>query len=1216
MNYDIAIVYNDVNKNMEQRVMRVLDANRIPSSYFAGVISEDILLADLSLNKGSGFELVIIGTVWKKNAVQGAKVVYGTISISDLFVKKYGHYYDARLPVGVKLSITDNVLKAVAYCTVDYKELGVIEVQSWRTMPSIPVGGEFHFLKDLASEIGISDAAGGYYRTLFAPKCKIPFTSSGVFDRSVFGDIGKIRIIAKNSYGEEVASIREATIPAWSDYLGKDEKVEYLLTVCSDVITLTFVNNHFMKKNHIISCRSWNAYNYYPPTPKEKAEADRLAEVKKKAEEARKQREEEEVRIAQEIKEKEEKERKEQEYRKWLENNRNYFIVYENKDHDRYEYTCYRGGFGSQNMKMHDTWENPSVYIEPDGHFWFVLEYASAETTNTDTYKPLKAALIEGYIHCDIEAIEIDAQRELVNGGLYRDVTAVTVKGANQTLEYTCIRKGVGYIVQDETGHEVSWFDPSDETKKIEEMKERYTKKAKKTLEEYIEENRQYILKYADSEGCVQSNIIGSQLYDNDTKESVLYSRMSDLPIPTDDNGKFWFVIEQTTVERGCIEPTLLNVAVVEGRITQKVDVFDMEFAFYRGNKGNYGQLCDIADIVVYRPMVGGLAPTDDDIIGEKTYSFRNKGNYSGGKYAVPKEDTERYSYWTWLDPTDRDWGTELVRHTIDRRVAKAQEDKFNSLVGLSSVKHQVNLFKSRMEYEQARNKEMGITAAVKNDIGYHMAFTGNPGTGKTTVARYFGAILKQYGVISTDKIIEVDRSDLVGEYVGSTAQKTKKVCESAYDGILFIDEAYTLAQGGDNDFGKEAISTLIKEMEDNRDKLVVILAGYKDEMKELLNLNPGLKSRINITLEFPDYTEEELVQIAEKVAKDSNYDITPDGIKAFKMLISKKKVDTKFGNAREVRNILREAIDRKAENFAENKDATDFTKLTSKDFGVELSDEATKGVKEYLAEIDKLTGLKSVKKDIRDVVNKANYILKEINYGTMTADDMSLNMNLCFTGNPGTGKTTVARIYAKILHAIGLTKTDNFVEVSRSDLVAGYVGQTAEKTKKVCESAYGGVLFIDEAYSLASTSSPGDFGKEALATLIKEMEDNRDKLVVILAGYTKEMNEFMNVNSGLQSRIGKFIEFEDYTPDELWEIFDSLLHEHRVSITYEAITYVKDVIRNMVEEKTSNFGNAREIRKLYEGIWSNMVSRVEENDLMGEDRRLITKKDVDPYLE
>ena len=239
---------------------------------------------------------------------------------------------------------------------------------------------------------------------------------------------------------------------------------------------------------------------------------------------------------------------------------------------------------------------------------------------------------------------------------------------------------------------------------------------------------------------------------------------------------------------------------------------------------------------------------------------------------------------------------------------------------------------------------------------------------------------------------------------------------------------------------------------------------------------------------------------------------------------------------------------------------------------------EQNKSIEEIFEELDSLVGLEKVKKMLRELVDLIT--LKEKSKDILNIK--ALNLHMVFLGNPGTGKTTVARIVSKILYNLKYIKQDKLIEVTSKDLVAEYVGQTAIKTANVVQKALGGVLFIDEAYSLASGSGQGNsYNEEAVATLIQAMENNRDNLVVIFAGYTKEMQDFLNLNSGIVSRIGYTVEFEDYTTEELIKIFTSFMEKSGFVLSKEAIQKVKEIIeqnRNM-----KNFGNARFVRNIYE---------------------------------
>ena len=258
--------------------------------------------------------------------------------------------------------------------------------------------------------------------------------------------------------------------------------------------------------------------------------------------------------------------------------------------------------------------------------------------------------------------------------------------------------------------------------------------------------------------------------------------------------------------------------------------------------------------------------------------------------------------------------------------------DDLDGLIGLNSVKEEVKTLRNYIIIQQEREKKGLKTTPVS----YHCVFTGNPGTGKTTVARIVADVYRSLGVLKKGHLVETDRSGLVADYVGQTATKTNKIIDRALDGVLFIDEAYSLATGGDNDYGKEAIATLLKRMEDNRDRLVVILAGYSDEMKQFIDSNPGLQSRFNRYIHFPDYNADELFQIFEANCKKNDYVMTDEAKTALKSLLEKAvaEKDMNFGNARFVRNLFEKTLERQANRLSkqENLSKEMLTEITIED--------------------------------------------------------------------------------------------------------------------------------------------------------------------------------------------------------------------------------------------------------------------------------------------
>jgi SpoVK/Ycf46/Vps4 family AAA+-type ATPase len=259
---------------------------------------------------------------------------------------------------------------------------------------------------------------------------------------------------------------------------------------------------------------------------------------------------------------------------------------------------------------------------------------------------------------------------------------------------------------------------------------------------------------------------------------------------------------------------------------------------------------------------------------------------------------------------------------TIQRSKNQQKLPQLKSLIGLFSVKKEIESLTNLIKIQQEREAK-----GLKNSaVSYHCVFTGNPGTGKTTVARIVASIYKKLGILKKGHLVETDRSGLVAEYVGQTAVKTNKIIDSALDGVLFIDEAYSLISSSENDYGKEAVATLLKRLEDNRDRLVVILAGYSNEMQHFIDSNPGLQSRFNRYIEFPDYSADELYQIFEKNAKDFDYTISEEAEKRLKALLINEVAnkDKNLGNARFVRNLFERTIERQANRLSKESNLTD----------------------------------------------------------------------------------------------------------------------------------------------------------------------------------------------------------------------------------------------------------------------------------------------------
>jgi SpoVK/Ycf46/Vps4 family AAA+-type ATPase len=515
---------------------------------------------------------------------------------------------------------------------------------------------------------------------------------------------------------------------------------------------------------------------------------------------------------------------------------------------------------------------------------------------------------------------------------------------------------------------------------------------------------------------------------------------------------------------------------------------------------------------------------------------------------------------------------------------------KLDELIGLEDVKLKIKDHINYLNFVKLR-KEKGFADA--GTINLHSVFTGNPGTGKTTVVNMLGKIYHKMGLLSKGHVHEVDRADLIGEYIGQTAPKVKKAIDAARGGILFIDEAYALSRKGEDskDYGKEVIEILIKEMSDGEGDIAIMAAGYPDEMEHFIDSNPGLKSRFTHYFHFDDYLPEELLQIAELAAekRSVNFTATAKVYLEEQLVEAYRNRDKSFGNARYVFSVIDEAkmhlglrmmkhadINALSNEELSTIEIDDLKKVfvgkNKKKLDININE---KMLHAALDELNGLIGMDDVKKEINELVKLVRFY-REIGKDVLN----KFSLHTVFIGNPGTGKTTVARIIAKIYKALGLLEKGHVVEVDRQGLVAGYVGQTAIKTQQKVTEAKGGILFIDEAYAL-SEGGENDFGKEAIEVVLKRMEDMRGEFGVIVAGYPDNMNKFLESNPGLKSRFDLTINFPDYTTNELYQIGIAILAKEGLTPNLEAEEHLKKYFDYIFDKKDKYFGNARTVRKV-----------------------------------
>lgn len=507
-------------------------------------------------------------------------------------------------------------------------------------------------------------------------------------------------------------------------------------------------------------------------------------------------------------------------------------------------------------------------------------------------------------------------------------------------------------------------------------------------------------------------------------------------------------------------------------------------------------------------------------------------------------------------------------------------------MVGLQPVKEMIR----EIVEDVKMRKEREMFGQKMPAPSLNMIFTGNPGTGKTTVAQLVGRIMKAAGVLEKGHFVSVTRADLVVDHIGGTAKKTKAVLQKALGGILFIDEAYSLARGGEQDFGKEAIDMIVEFIESHKGKILVIMAGYTEEMKGLTKANTGIESRFQNIIEFPDYTAEEMVLLARFTARKYQVKWNTETEKVMLEVFNRKQIKGRSdsGNGRLVRNELEAAIRRQSKRLAGKKDKVkeDYHYLLSSDFAIEKGKEFV--LEQELAQI---VGNEELKKHIRSLAATVKIQKLRKENGLPSAEQ---SLHMVFKGNPGTGKTTIARILSKLYKELGVVKKGHLVEVTQSDLIGSYVGQTAPKVKEKVKEALGGILFIDEAYTISNNK---EFGPEAIGELVKMMEDHRDELIVVLAGYNREMDEFMQTNSGLSSRFPTHFQFEDYNAQELEQLLVQMAKKDSYFISADGMVAVRGLCEMAITKRKAETGNGRFVRNILEEAKRYQANRLSQMD-------------------
>lgn len=494
--------------------------------------------------------------------------------------------------------------------------------------------------------------------------------------------------------------------------------------------------------------------------------------------------------------------------------------------------------------------------------------------------------------------------------------------------------------------------------------------------------------------------------------------------------------------------------------------------------------------------------------------------------------------------------------------------DTTDSLLNIEGLRSQKNVLNNLINYYQ-KNKKYDS----KEKFVY--CFTGNPGTGKSLFGRLISDKLFSLGLIHTNRFIEYSAHQLA--YSGCA-----KTFELAAGGVLYISDV-DMFEDDDSwfyrEYGKKTLHDMIHEIDTYNENMIIILAGSKVKVDRVLNQNKSLKSRVFEKVDFPDYTVEDIKLIACNYINTCNYNIEKSAVEELSKVDEYFRKIGEYANARTIISIIRNLFviqSKRTSNDETNRTIT-IEDVRNYEKEAHIIRQINESIKSSHSMLDRLIGLKKVKEQ---VLRFRAFALKH-------REDFALNNNLhmCFTGNPGTGKTEVAKLLARILYEDGILPQDKLVMVTRADLVAEYVGQTAPKTRKCINDALGGVLFIDEAYSLLTGyGSNYDYGAEAIAELVSGMEENKGKLMVIFAGYKFETMRLINSNSGLRSRVNHFIDFENYKIDELEKIMDLMLNESNYKVNEKCRNEIKQLLKMMKED--DSFGNARVVRKILEKLY------------------------------
>ncbi|GLZ12446.1 hypothetical protein Acsp04_26810 [Actinomadura sp. NBRC 104425] len=530
----------------------------------------------------------------------------------------------------------------------------------------------------------------------------------------------------------------------------------------------------------------------------------------------------------------------------------------------------------------------------------------------------------------------------------------------------------------------------------------------------------------------------------------------------------------------------------------------------------------------------------------------------------------------------------DLPQRLIPGRAAERDPHaELAALAGIEPVKREIAALVAEAKAARLR-REAGMAVASRPR---HLVFAGSPGTGKGKVAGILGRIFAEVGALSSGHLVEVDRADLLGEYTSESALKMRRAVERALGGVLLVRGAHALAQV-EPVRGRELVGALLTAVQTHSDDLVVVLTGPEAELNGLLRSHEDLAAYFPKTVRFPDLTDDELVEVFARKAAESGFALAAGVLGKVRALVQAAPRDRGLVNARLMSHLLDRAVAMQGRRVLED-GVVDEHESLDEILLADVPDSLMPGREavsdDPLVQIDRLVGLAAVKQEVARLVAEARAEQVRRDAGVPIAFP---TRHMVFTGNPGTAKTTIARLIAAVYAQLGLLSSGHLVEATRADLVAEYIGQTAHRVRTVVERALGGVLFIDEAYTLAGTGGDQrDFGHEAVAELLRLMEEHRFDLVVIVAGYGSEMERFLASNPGLASRFPKRLHFPDYSVDELLAIFELMADQAGFTLGDGVLGQVR--ARLAAEPRGASFGNARVVRNLLDAAIARQAQRI-----------------------